>query len=111
MFSIADLSYHPGQPVVLMEWGLNPATVRAIASVATAIGVIFAWLSLRERKKRRQAVEREMAVGVFDFDFLPAFRREGRDEDALFLLLKKLRSATCSEGQGSNEGVSTGQGR
>lgn len=78
------------------EWGLNPSTVRAIASVVTAIGVIFAWLSLRERKKRRQAIEREMAVrmrpwmGVFDFDFLPAFKREGRDEDALFLLLKNF---------------------
>ena len=56
-------------------WGDNPATFGAVATVVTAVAIIFAWLSLRESKAQRRALETEIAarmrpwVGLFDFGF------------------------------------------
>ena len=56
-------------------WGNNPATFGAVATAVAAVAIIFAWLSLRESKRQRRALENEIAarmrpwVGLFDFSF------------------------------------------
>jgi hypothetical protein len=57
------------------EWGNNPATLESAATAIVAVTIIFAWLSLRESKKQRRALEDEIAgrmrpwIGLFDFEF------------------------------------------
>lgn len=88
------------------EWGNNPATYQAIASVVAAIGVsavfistLLAWRSLRETKAQRQATEREIAVrmrpwvGLFGFAFDP----KGTKEDTLQLLLRNFGSLPAQQ--------------
>lgn len=54
-------------------WGNNPATLEAAATAVAAVAIVFAWLSLRESKAQRRALEAEIAarmrpwVGLFDF--------------------------------------------
>lgn len=65
-----------GAPVSV--WGNNPETYQAISGVVAAIGILFAWWSLRETQAQRRSIEREMAVrmrpwmGLFDFKFMPS---------------------------------------
>ena len=55
------------------EWGLNPATVEAVATGLAVVAVYFAWRSWRESKAQRQAFEAEVGarmrpwVGLFAF--------------------------------------------
>ncbi|MFI7543834.1 hypothetical protein [Actinoplanes sp. NPDC049599] len=59
----------------LDEWGFNPASVEAVATASAVFAVIFAWLSLRESKEQRRAVEDEIGsrmrpwIGLFAFEF------------------------------------------
>lgn len=56
-------------------WGNNPATIGAVATAVAAVAIFFAWLSLRESKAQRRALEAEIAarmrpwVGLFNFGF------------------------------------------
>jgi hypothetical protein len=70
-------------------WGNNPATLGAAATMVAAVAIMFAWLSLRESKAQRQALEAEIAarmrpwVGLFDFELQGA---EGGEARIRFLL-------------------------
>lgn len=54
-------------------WGNDPATFEAVGTIVTAAAILFAWLSLRESRAQRRALEAEIAarmrpwVGLFDF--------------------------------------------
>ena len=73
-------------------WGNNPATFGAAATMVAAVAIIFAWLSLRESKAQRRALETEIAarmrpwVGLFDFGFEAAKGGEAK----LRLLLRNF---------------------
>jgi hypothetical protein len=70
------------------RWGNNPPTVEAIATALTVVAIIFAWLSLRESKEQRKALETEINtrmrpwVGLFDFRL-----REAEDGPAKLIVL------------------------
>ena len=57
------------------SWGNNPATLGAAATAVAAAAIIFAWLSLRESKAQRRALEAEISsrmrpwVGLFSLEF------------------------------------------
>jgi hypothetical protein len=73
-------------------WGNNPASVQAMATALAVVAVILAWLSLRESKAQRRALEAEMGarmrpwVGLFKFGF--EFAENG--EPALRVLLRNF---------------------
>jgi hypothetical protein len=81
------------------EWGNNPATLEAIGTVVSAVGVfavfistLLAWRALKETKAQRHAIEREIAVrmrpwvGLFGFAFHPS----DSVEDKLTLCLRNF---------------------
>jgi hypothetical protein len=81
------------------EWGNNPASYEAIASLISAVGVIavfistlLTWRALHETKSQRQSMEREIAVrmrpwvGLFGFDYKLDQSRGG----TLYLLLRNF---------------------
>jgi hypothetical protein len=73
-------------------WGNNPATLGAVATAVAVVAIFFAWLSLRESKAQRRALEAEIAarmrpwVGLFNFEFQGA----GGDEPRLRVLLRNF---------------------
>jgi hypothetical protein len=73
-------------------WGNNPATVEAVATAVAILAIFFAWLSLRESKAQRKALEAEIGarmrpwIGLFGF----AFDAAGEHERELRLLLRNF---------------------
>ncbi len=81
-------------------WGNNPATLGAVAAAVAALAIFFAWLSLREPKAQRRALETEIAarmrpwVGLFHFEFQGA--EEG--EPKLRFLLRNFGPLPAQQG-------------
>jgi hypothetical protein len=74
-------------------WGNNPATLGAAATAVAVVTIFLAWLSLRESKAQRRALEAEIAarmrpwVGLFHFGFQGA---KGSAEAKLHVLLRNF---------------------
>jgi|AntDeeMinimDraft_5_1070356.scaffolds.fasta_scaffold20455_2 hypothetical protein len=93
----------------MIQWGNNPATWQAIASIISAIGIIalfisafLAWRTYKIAKARRTAIEREMTyrlrpwIGLFCAKFIPSGK--GDREEVLKLQLKNIGSLPAQNG-------------
>lgn len=78
----------------MSEWGNNPPTWEAIATVVTAISIILAVFSFRETRAQRRTLEKEVAVrmrpwiGLFNFSFATSDRSDG--DDSIQWLLRNV---------------------
>jgi hypothetical protein len=89
--------------VSMNGWGINPATIQAIAAAVTALSVFFVWLSFRETQSSRRVMETEIAnrqrpwlrIDALAFDAAP---KGSADQD-------KLRVDATNVGQVPAEGV------